>query len=104
MPWKYVIVQVGNTEVPIVFPSRLVHSMVVDAVKDIFVAEARLLTRGILPKGSMGKLRNEITAVSAGECEMIVRSASGSSETLGIASRPDDKDRINTHPYTGGFI
>lgn len=103
MAWKYVIVKVGNTEVPVIFPSRMVHALVVDHIKDYFVGEAKMVTP-FLAKASLRQLRDQLVAVSAGECEIIVRSASGSSETLGIASRPDDKNRINMHPYTGGFL
>lgn len=102
MAWKYVIVQVGNTEVPVIFPERMVHALVVEHLKDYFVGEAKLVAP-FLGEKALRALRDQIVANSAGQCEIIVRSATGDSETLGIASRPDDKDRINTHPYTGGY-
>ncbi len=105
MSWKYVIMKVGNTEVPVIFPSRLVHCLIAENIKDYFVDEARTVTRGLdLPKGSTKKLRDEIVPVSAGDLELRVLSANGSSETLGIGARPNDKDAINAHPYTGGYI
>ena len=102
MAWKYVILQVGNTEIPVIFPQRMVHLLVAESLKDYFVREVQLAA-GPLPVIST-QLRAQLRVVAAGELEMVVMNASGSSETLKIPSRPQDKDVINSHPYTGGVV
>jgi hypothetical protein len=102
--WKYIVMRTGNIETPIIFPERLVHVMVADAMKEYFVTEARLVMPVGMPESVYERLRKEVTVVSAGQLEMIVRAAGGHSETLGLISRPNDKDVINSHPYTGGIV
>jgi hypothetical protein len=103
MPWKYVIMQVGNSEVPVIFPERMVHLLVVELLQDYFVHEVLQAASFALSEASIEKLREAIKPIAAGSLEMVVTATHGDSETLHISSRPEDKARINSHPYDGGI-
>lgn len=84
--WKYVIFQVGDRKVPIIFPGSLVHL-------DIYSALAPLLTDG----HGQG-----YGVVSAGEVGLMVSHTSGRSTTLNIEANARDARTINVLPYSGG--
>lgn len=103
MAWKYVILRVGNTEVPVIFPDRMVHAWVAGLVKAYFAQEIKFAHPQI-PDAALTEAFTKFTVVSAGEANIAVISASGHSGTLGAPSRPGDKDFLNSYPYTGGYV
>lgn len=105
MSWKYVIMRVGNAEVPVIFPDRMVHALVADALKGYFAAEAMIVMPPELrSRETRERLRSQIVPVSAGDCNLIVTEAFGKSDTLKLSARPHDESALNTHPYTGGIL
>ena len=99
MGWKYIMVknQIGETAVlfPIIFPDKLVHSQVYAMVKTVMP--------GWL-KGSLDG-KSGVKAVSAGTIDHIeLRGLGGSSETLGLESRPEDSAVIEAYSYLHGVL
>lgn len=94
MGWKYVMVEnkIGDTKFlfPVIFPDKLVHLQVANAV------------HRIMP----GYHSNGCRVVSAGKIEHIeVLGLGGASETLGIGSKPrEDTATIESCSYTHGVI
>ena len=88
--YKYVMFQDERTgrRRPILFPNELVHAEVTDAV----------IACGLMNSGG-----SFYRPVAAGFITLAVASTHGRSESLNMASDPDDATRINTHPYTGGI-
>lgn len=88
MAWKYIMVKVDDRQVPILFPSELVHA-------DVW----KYLRRPFYDAAKMG----DPSVVSAGFVEgLAVAVSMGESETLGIESREEDARIINNHPYEHG--
>jgi hypothetical protein len=105
MAWKYVIMRVGNREVPVLFPESMVHAHMAEMMQLYFATEAQFLAGGVLSTDAVRKIADSVTAASAGSCEVRVLVARDSgSETLGIKSRFHDTAVINMHPYTGGYV
>ncbi len=95
MAFKYIMFRHKDREFPIIFPSTMVHSMVADAIKQYFIAEAHDLGHRdwVAPK-----------PVSAGEINLVVAACYGKSETLKVESRPFDASVITMFPYNHGFV
>lgn len=104
MAWKYVIVRVGAMEIPVIFPGVIVHAQMAESLKDIFAEHVFAASGGYMSADSLEKVRSEVVPVSAGETNILCYSANGFSESLGIASRPQDATIISSHPYTGGHL
>ena len=85
--WKYIVIEVGDRKLPIIFPGELVHSDVAEAMERVVeqTAETKAVTSSA---GSIPALQ--------------VLSTEGQSSTLGLNSRRKDADLINGLPYTGG--
>lgn len=104
MAWKYIILQVGNAEVPIIFPKDLIHAEVARAMQSYYVRVAvQCAPKGVLSDKALSELRGSIKAVSAGELTLDVGACTGRSDTLGVSSRPEDERVIAAHPYTHGL-
>ena len=89
MAWKYVMVQVDDRAMPIIFPSELVH-------QDVYRRLAYLFH-------SASKMKDPVV-VGAGFVEGLACCiAMGESEKLDIKSRPEDTKIINNHPYENGI-
>jgi len=87
--WKYVIFEKGLFQVPVLFPSLLVHADVAHAVMPV-------LLRGDTNRGRI---------VSAGSIPApIVPGAYGKSETLQMSARPCDRTIINTVGYSPSYV
>lgn len=104
MSWKYVMLQVGDRAMPIIFPSELIHSHVAGAMqlaveatdpqKDLRPRQCeQMLERGTAPVRSAGFLEGLACAIAMGE-----------SESLGVKSDDDDTQLINNHPYEKGML
>lgn len=102
--WKYIVLKVGNQEVPFIFPAQMVHAMVADAMVSYFVSDAMIASGNRLSEAAIAKLRNQLKVVSAGDILIRVASTSGKSDTLQIGSRPVDFALINSFPYTHGYV
>lgn len=103
---KYIVLQVidhypaGNLtrEIPLIFPELLVH-------KDM----ADLLTRSLRRDLPDGRIR-EIKPVAAGFLSSVAIGSSavdvchGESETLKLASRPEDSQLIHMYDYEHGIV
>lgn len=90
---KYIMWQVGDSKVPIIFPDHLIH-------KDIEAGTARAVRN--LWRAS-GMKTDSPQVVSAGFIPaMAVVSTQGESETLGIKSDPADAKIINMWDYEFG--
>jgi hypothetical protein len=88
MSWKYIMVQVDETAIPIIFPDRLVH-------KDIWQRTAKLFY-------DQSKMKDpEVVGAGFIHCLSIL-DCSGESETLDIKARPQDRQLINNFPYESG--
>ncbi len=92
--FKYVMFRDKHgREFPVIFPGTMVHKDTAEAVMHAY---------------RMTELGDRKTdwdcpkPISAGTCQVVALSASGSSETLGIESRDKDRQIMNTHNYTGG--
>jgi hypothetical protein len=89
MAWKYIMVQIDDRAVPIIFPPELVHAEVYRRLARLFYDQAKM---------------NDPVVVGAGFVEgLACCMAIGESETLGIKSRPEDTQLINNHPYEKGI-
>jgi hypothetical protein len=103
--FKYIMVKVGNAEYPVIFSGNMVHSLVAHAIKESFVEAAF----GVMPHElrtveNAAKLMDGMKVVGAGSITIDVAVCSGSSETLGVAARGHDAERIRMHPYDAGFV
>jgi hypothetical protein len=88
MSWKYIMVKVDDRQIPILFPSELVHADVWKYLRRPFYDAARMGDPSVV---SAGFVEGLAVAVSMGE-----------SETLDIKSRDEDARIINNHPYEQG--
>lgn len=104
MSWKYVIVRLGNTEVPVIFPERLVHAHVAMMLRSMFAAEAQVLSNGVLSAQAIQQVAESVVPVAAGSCEIDVFATHGRSETLNLGARPADAAFMNMLQYTGGYV
>lgn len=104
MGWKYVMLQVGDRAMPIIFPEELVHAHVAGAMqlavealdpkKDLRPRQCEsMLERGTAPVRSAGFVEGLACAIVIGE-----------SESLGVKSDDDDTQIINNHPYEKGML
>lgn len=92
MAWKYIMIEAtfGSTRIqfPIIFPDKLVHSDVYEAIKNLE------------PLKSINP-----SVVSAGSIDQIMTTGvGGESTTLGIKSNMDDEDTIDAYSYVHGII
>lgn len=89
---KYVMLSIELADVrrdmPVMFPDFICH-------------DEMALWYGEALKSTFGE-DLKVEAVSAGFCDLRVNT-SGSSETLGLHSRPKDDSIINTFDYFGGI-
>lgn len=91
--WKYVMFELNRRHFPVLFPGELIHADVARAM-GYAVREHAVATS---PNDWSSK------PVSAGFCgSLIVTSAHGKSETLGLSSRSEDRSLINLWPYDQG--
>jgi len=83
--WKYVMLKVGQINVPVIFSDILIHSKVDDAIKPMLAgkAPAKVVGAGMI----MG---------------LTVETLGAGSVSLGINARPEDKDIVNTYEDNGG--
>lgn len=103
MAWKYIIVQVGNREVPLIFPGDLVHRLMFENYVDYFVGVAlELMPQALVTKEAVENLRKAIKPISAGEISFDVGTCSGGSETLGLRAREHDAAFIRSYQYHYG--
>jgi hypothetical protein len=104
--WKYIVFDVGEREVPVIFPDSMVHSFMADAVKDYFVHEAKAMARA---KGDVevhsARIRAAVKPVAAGSIELGMQGTvcHGKSDTLGLASRDEDTSLVCWFPYNHGI-
>lgn len=89
--YKYIILRVGGRDVPIIFPDHLVHSLVVDAMKQYYIKEAR----------ELGREWGPITPVAAGSVDLTVESCHGESTTLNLKPRENDAAYLQYGGYLG---
>lgn len=97
--WKYIVLRVGNQEVPFIFPQMLAHSMVADCMCLYYAREAQVMSGNQLSIDSIAKLAGDIKVVAAGDINFGTFSCSGRSESLQIGSREEDFALIVSH-YT----
>lgn len=89
MGWKYVMLDRGLFQFPVIFPDKMVH-------QEVFVT-----VRHTVPGAEDGKLA---TVASAGMIEQLfVKGVGGDSETLRIKSRLIDERIINLYNYEHGI-
>jgi len=103
MGYKYIIVRKGNQELPFIFPENCVHSLMFRAVRMM----TKLEIKTIYPSASEKMLKDAVDSlkvVGAGSITLDVGSATGSSGTLKVQSRPGDASAIQSFPYTHGLI
>ena len=85
--WKYVIIECKGLKYPVLFPAAMIH-------KDVALALAPLVPLAAQEAPIIS---------SAGSCASLAVTATvDRSETLGLASRPEDRLTINLMPYSGG--
>jgi hypothetical protein len=89
MAWKYIMVQVDDRAVPIIFPQELVHAEVYRRLARVFYDQAKMKDPVVVGAGFVEGLACCI--------------AMGESETLDIKARPEDTQIINNHPYEKGI-
>lgn len=89
MAWKYIMVQVDDRAVPIIFPNELVHAEVYRRLARVFYDQSKMKDPVVVGAGFLEGLACCI--------------ATGESETLDIKSRPEDTQIINNHPYEKGI-
>lgn len=101
MGWKYVMMEVRvreradktdgiTVQMPIIFPDKLVHSMMFAAMKAVLNAHGF----------------DHVGVASAGMIEHIdieIGHLGGESETLGLASKPEDRETIVEYSYDHGI-
>jgi hypothetical protein len=88
MPYKYIMVQVDDVAIPIIFPGMLVHADVWKYLRRPFYDMAKMKDPEVVGAGFIEGFAGCLTA--------------GESETLHIESRPQDVQIINIHPYAYG--
>lgn len=103
MAWKYIVMQVGNREVPIIFPDHLVHKGIAQAMKLYFGQLALSASSGMMTRDALKKLIKDLQPVSAGSITFDVGKCAGKSDSLGVRSRPSDTDLIENFEYTHGL-
>lgn len=82
--WKYIMLQVGDVKVPILFPGTMAHSDMADVMARYpFDAPAHVVSAGGIPA-------------------LQVIAVEGGSTTLRISVDPEDAGVINTYPYNHG--
>lgn len=87
--YKYVMFEDQHgAKHPVIFPGAMVHK---DIANHVMMANRYGDERALCLK-----------PISAGFCQIVVATAFGESETLQMSSHEDDRQRINTHSYTGG--
>lgn len=104
MSWKYIVMQVGNREVPVIFPEHMVHSLMAERMKDYFgliVLEAMPL--GLGTPDQLQRLTQMFKPVAAGSVELEIGACSGGSESLGLEARADDARFLRTYNYHHGI-
>lgn len=103
MSWKYIMLQVGDKAMPVIFPGEFVHSFVAGAMQ--LVVEANDPKFDLRPKQLMSMLeRGTAPVIGAGFIEGLAGTVSiGESESLGVKSRDQDIQIINNHPYEFGM-
>jgi hypothetical protein len=85
---KYIMLKVGEQNVPVIFPDTLVHSTVYGAMLRVLAAQGAWNTK----------------VVAAGMCNIEMTAAYGESETLSIESRGErDKNIVNQYSRLGGL-
>lgn len=102
MGFKYIIVKKGNQELPIIFPDSMVHSLMFKCIRAMTKAEIK----AVYPMATDKMLKDaadSLEVVSAGSITIDVGATTGSSETLGKHSRPEDAAAIQAFPYTHGL-
>lgn len=89
MGWKYIMLDKGLFQFPIIFPDKLVH-------QEVFT-----MTRHLVPPQDTGEFA---TCVSAGMINgLFAKGVNGESETLRIKSRKIDERIINMYNYEHGI-
>lgn len=102
---KYIVLRIEDREVPIIFPDTLVHSMVADAIRDVFARERIESGKYDVSARSMRKFREGIRPVAAGDINLGFVTCSGKSSTLKVESRGRADDQmIETYDYFHGIV
>lgn len=105
MAWKYVIVRAGNQEIPLIFPSHLVHQSMSELLRDYLVdVAASVMPPSLAIASTFEKLREQIQPVAAGEITFDVGACTGGSETLGLRARTEDAKLIGGYNYNHGIV
>lgn len=102
MSWKYIMLQIGDQAVPVIFPDIFVHSFMAGAMQ--LVADTLNPEKDLRPKQLESMLEAaSAPVVSAGLIPgFAIPAAVGNSDTLRKASRPEDTRIINNFPYEQG--
>lgn len=89
---KYIVLRTQGEdpewEIPVIFPKELVHQHVAEAVATILRTHHQI----------------DAQPVAAGECAVRLPRVGGNSESLKLASRPQDKILVETHDYLHGLV
>lgn len=103
MSWKYIVVRLANREVPVIFPTSMVHAEMAECVKELYAREAQFLANGQLRPENLQTIKDAVVPVAAGECSIIVEGVGGNSETLKLTPRAGDAAWLTLFPYHHGL-
>lgn len=93
MGYNYVILGLGDREIPIIYPDVLVHKQIAEAIQPL--VEQMRGEEDVTP----------VKVVSAGSLQLTVNTCEGRSTTLNLESRGDtDEQQINCMPYWHGML
>lgn len=101
--WKYIVVELGDQKLPIIFPAAITHSFMAGAMQ--LVMDTFDPTKDLRPKQLQRMLEDgKHKPTSAGFIAALsVVSTFGASESLGnLKSREEDASVINCMPYDNG--
>jgi len=88
--WKYIMLEhdteQATSNYPIIFPGHMIHSDVAERVMRVPILNQI----------------HRLQPVSAGFINFIASGCSGESESMRLASRPEDRAIINLMPYSNG--
>lgn len=110
MAWKYVMLQVGDRAMPIIFPEELVHAHVAGAMQQVIGAikgpHQRFNEKQLETRLRDAEYREDGAPVrSAGFVEGLACAiAMGESESIGVKADEEDTQIINNHPYEKGMM
>lgn len=104
--FKYIILEKGNQELPVIFPGNFVHAHVAEALRVMLAMEALMLMPEAMRQHDRVKadILRAVQPVAAGETQFSSVRTFGESTTLGLKSRLSlDAHLISTFPYAHGL-